>query len=324
MTRVHSEVGARVVIMTALVSVFFRLMPPGVLWLFPLLLLAWRTSGRAALASGLLSCGIFIGMLALGGGSGGELVGGAILVGASALAGAVFTSILVGGGGLSRAGFWAVVPWVLLAALVLLAGSTLGDGTLEQAWQQGVTEARTSLLEQLPKGETLQELEEVELTKRLLSDSQTWNWILYLVPASLGIMLGAMLWINLWLAVALDSALASVVALNRWRPPETWFLGLLAGMALTLAGKLLSSTILLAPGGNLLILTSGIYAVAGLSLLSFLGRFWGLLPWLMVSILIALTFPFSLGGLVLLGVADFWLDLRTRFGKDDPAAPLES
>jgi len=318
--RASSAFPWRAVVLSALLTVILVLLPPGFLWLFPLLLLAWREGGLAAwsaAAGAWLLIGVLMGLGA------GSLVGtlsGLGLVSLFGLAGALFGTLAIRGRSLALAGGAAVLPLVLFSAVIIASAMITDPAGVAAAWEQIIASARAEFLAQLQASAGFDETLQVDGIRQFLTKQHL--WILYLFPGSLGLVLLVMLWTNLWVVKSLEPAFAGEAPLSQWRTPEAWFWGLIGGLAMTLAGLLGDASWPLAIGINLLMLGGGIYFLSGLAVMSFVGARWGTALWLLLGLVVVFTMPGSLMGIALLGVVDFWLDLRKRWIRDDDSSAL--
>lgn len=302
----------RSVLVSGLLSVALLYLPMGLMWVYlPLLLLAWRQSGRRALYGLGLACAVAVPMsIAVSGGPGGALVTQRLIeMVMFGSVGLVLGHGLLTSGSVTRAMVRALLPWVLLVAVGLGIGLQVDRPALVEGWHQAVVVPTDEMLGELEKtGPVQEDLEENTVQFRtLLKENEI--WLLYLTPAWLGLLLLFVAWANLCAVKIIEPGFARLAPLREWRPPDFWFWGLIVGAVLTLTRV----TALMAIGLNLLLLLGAVYLLSGLAVVAAVAARWRIHPWVLVAILALLSLSGGLPLLVLLGIVDFWLDFRARW-----------
>ncbi len=313
----------RSILASGLFSVVLLYVPLGLLFVFlPILLLAWRDRGRSALLALIVAWLAAAGLhfAGAGGGTGAGLYPRLTELFLFSSVGLAFGATALSGRTLTRAGVYAIVPWILVAGLGLVSALRLDHAAVETTWQQAVLAPTDEMLAQVGSAQNVEEDVQEQTTqfRALLKEHQA--WLLYLTPAWLGLLLMFVLWSNIWVLKTLEPGFAGLEPLRNWRPPDVWFGGLILAIILTLS----RITPLMAIGLNLLVIGGGIYLMSGLSLTAFSAGRWRIQSWVLVSVMALLTLSGGLPLLAVFGILDFWLDFRQRWRRaDDQREPFD-
>ena len=296
------------VIAAATVSALSATLPSGMLWLSPMLLLAWwGTSEQVWLALGV--AWLLVALLAVSGG----LVDPGLLAlqlaqpaGLTAV-GLVFGLLLFRQVSVSWSGLVAVfLAMLLTGATVLLVARDQGPD-FGRKLEASVATSLDALAVQVQEQASNLDEEAFSRTVEFIKDHAV--WVAYLAPGVMGLGLIFSLWVNLLVVSRLAPGLADLGSLSAWRPPETWIWGLIGAAVLALT----RITPLVAVGLNLLLVGAGVYLLAGVAVGAFAARRWGVPGWAYAGILVLVALAGGLPYLVFIGLLDFWLDFRKRW-----------
>lgn len=300
-------------IIPILVTALLLELPVGGLWLFPLLLIAWREGSKRALGglAGVWAVRLCIGMaMMLGGGSGGleqELLR---LVFVS-ITGMLFGALLIRGWSLSRAGAVVTVLAALLGALGVMALLSQEQSTLQSALEQGIVTPLDQALEGL-KQEGDADLEtQVQLESFQLFLKSHGEWVLYLFPSVLSAGLLLTVWLNVWVLKVFEPGFGGQEPLREWRPPEKLIWLLLGGVVLALTQLELP----LAIGLNVLVLGATVFMISGVGVTGYAAWHFQLPQWLVLLLYVGLVLTGTLPLLAVVGLLDFQLDFRSMLSR---------
>jgi len=309
----------RAIGIAVLLTLVLLVLSSGGLCLFPILVLSWRRGGAAALIATGLSWVLCVGFLMFGvQGEDAALTQGITELTVFAVSGGIFGGLLLRGATMSRAGIWAVLPWVFGSGLLISAALVTKPQEVASVWEQAVVGPFEEVLAELEESDDVEAdaQEQLEAFRTFLKEDHM--WLLYVAPGFLGSLLVLVLWLNLWVSRILEPGYGGMMALPNWRPPETWFWGLLLGGFLTFAGMTPGApSLLLAVGLNVLLLGASVYFLAGLSLLVFAARRVGVSQWVLLAVMVVLFISGGLPFLIMVGALDFWLDVRKRWEQRD-------
>lgn len=300
-----------------LVTALLLELPVGGLWLFPLLLIAWREgAGRALRAvAGVWMVRLGIDMALMLGGATGGLEQELLQLLFVTLTGVLFGALVMRGWSLSRAGG---VVTLLAASLGALGVATLlvqEQGEVQSVLEQGILLPLDQALEGF-KQEADADLEtqvRLESFQRMLK--QHGEWVLYLFPSVLGAGLLLTVWLNIWVLKVFEPGFGGAEPLREWRPPDVLIWLLLAGVLLALT----QMPTLLAVGLNVLVLGATVFMISGVGVTGYTAWHFKVPQWLVLLLYVGLVLTGTLPLLAVIGLLDFQLDFRTRLkqlGKD--------
>ncbi len=298
------------VVAAALVAAVSASLPSGMLWLSPLLLLAWWGRSRHVWVAVALAWSFIVVMTVVGAGAEGQtpwLLG----LGQPAVmtaVGVVFGTLLLRGRTLSVAGMAAVGVGVGLVACSVAAVALAHGPSFEASLKEAVGASLDGTLQQMEAlggdgGDQEALVATIEFVK------EHYLWLVYLAPAVSGVGLLLSLWVNLLVVTRLAPGFAGLAPLSTWRPPEEWIWGLIVGAVLTLTRV----TPLAVVGLNLLVVGAGVYFLSGVAVGFCATRRWGIPGWMYAGGLGLLAVTGGLPYLALVGLLDFWLDFRSRW-----------
>ncbi len=296
------------VAVAALVTSLSAMLPSGMLWLCPLLLICrWGRRTQLSAAVG-LSCAM-VAFLAVAGTASTpgsslalELTQPVVL----AIAGCVFAPMLLRGYSLASAGLAAVAVAMLAAGLALAMFAQARGPAFEDSLRASVASSLDTMVAQM---EQVSSDGDEAFSRTVDFVKEHALWVVYLAPGVLGLGLMFSLWLNLLVVTRLAPDFPGIGVLSGWRPPDEWIWGLIGGAILTLS-RVTPLTII---GLNCLIVGAGAYCLSGVAVGSFAARRWGIPGWMFATVLGLLALTGGLPYLAFIGLLDFWLDFRKRW-----------